>query len=160
MSVDAWEMAADCPSHRSLQGPTTPCCAGNLQKLWIALGNKEQLLSEQQVLKGDRVHALEEQLAQHDTGPSITLGLKDRERLFTLGRDLSRAWDSASASVETRKKIVRLLIAEIVIDVADDTLALVIHWQGGDHTRLNAKRNRVGQNRWVTDTDVVDLDRA
>jgi hypothetical protein len=103
------------------------------------------------------VHALEEQLAQHDTGPSITLGLKDRERLLTLGRDLSRAWDSASASVETRKKIVRLLIAEIVIDVADDTLALVIHWQGGDHTRLNAKRNRVGQNRWVTDTDVVDL---
>jgi hypothetical protein len=103
------------------------------------------------------VHALEEQLAQHDTGPSITLGLKDRERLLALGRDLSRAWDSASASVETRKKIVRLLIAEIVVDVADDTLALVIHWQGGDHTRLNAKRNRVGQNRWVTDTDVVDL---
>jgi hypothetical protein len=93
------------------------------------------------------VHALEEQLAQHDTGPSITLGLKDRERLLALGRDLSRAWDSASASVETRKKIVRLLIAEIVVDVADDTLALVIHWRGGDHTRLSAKRNRVGQNR-------------
>src|SRR3984893_2690349 len=52
------------------------------------------------------------------TQDPITIGLKDRERLLTLGRDLSRAWDSASASVETRKKIVRLLIAEIVIDVA------------------------------------------
>jgi len=41
--------------------------------------------------------------------------------------------------------------------VVADTLALVIHWHGGDHTRLSAKRNRVGQNRWVTDTDVVDL---
>jgi hypothetical protein len=41
--------------------------------------------------------------------------------------------------------------------VVADTLALVIHWQGGDHTRLSAKRNKVGQNRWVTDTDVVDL---
>jgi DNA invertase Pin-like site-specific DNA recombinase len=123
--------------------PDNRLVAGELERCW-----NDRLAT---------VHALEEQLAQHDTGPSITLGLKDRERLLTLGRDLSRAWDSASASVETRKKIVRLLIAEIVIDVADDTLALVIHWQGGDHTRLNAKRNRVGQNRWVTDTDVVDL---
>ncbi len=103
------------------------------------------------------VRALEEQLAQHDTGPAIRLSLEDRERLLALGRDLSRAWDSASANVETRKKIVRLLIAEIVVDVVADTLALVIHWHGGDHTRLSAKRNRVGQNRWVTDTDVVDL---
>jgi excisionase family DNA binding protein len=103
------------------------------------------------------VHALEEQLAQHDTGPAIRLSLEDRERLLALGRDLSRAWDSVSASVETRKKIVRLLIAEIVVDVVGDALALVIHWQGGDHTRLSAKRNRVGQNRWVTDADVVDL---
>ena len=81
----------------------------------------------------------------------------DRERLLALGRDLSRAWDSAGASTETRKKIVRLLIAEIIVDVVGDTLALVIHWQGGDHTRLSAKRNKVGQNRWVTETDVVDL---
>jgi hypothetical protein len=103
------------------------------------------------------VRALEEQLAQHDTGPSITLGLGDRERLLVLGRDLSRAWDSAGASAETRKKIVRLLIAEIIVDVVGDTLAAIVHWQGGDHTRLIAKRNKVGQNRWVTDTDIVDL---
>jgi hypothetical protein len=106
------------------------------------------------------VRALEEQLAQHDIGSPITLSLQDRERLLALGRDLSHAWNSVGASVETRKKIVRLLIAEIVIDVVGDTLALVIHWQGGDHTRLSAKRNKVGQNRWVTDTDVVDLVRV
>jgi excisionase family DNA binding protein len=40
--------------------------------------------------------------------------------------------------------------------VGGDKLVLVIHWQGGDHTRLSAKR-KVGQNRWVTDADVVDL---
>src|SRR5258708_33306333 len=48
----------------------------------------------------------------------------------------------------------------MVVDVVDDKLTLVIHWQGGDHTRLSAKRNKVGQNRWVTDTDVVDLVRV
>jgi DNA invertase Pin-like site-specific DNA recombinase len=103
------------------------------------------------------VHALEEQLTQHDTGPAIALGLEDRERLLALGRDLSRAWDSAAAGVETRKKIVRLLIVEIIVDVISDKLELVIHWHGGDHTRLSSKRNKVGQNHWVTDADVVDL---
>ena len=103
------------------------------------------------------VHALEEQLTQHDTGPAIALGLEDRERLLALGRDLSRAWDSAAAGVETRKKIVRLLIVEIIVDVMSDKLELVIHWHGGDHTRLSSKRNKVGQNHWVTDADVVDL---
>ena len=123
--------------------PDNRLVAGELERRW-----NERLAN---------VRSLEEQLAQHDTGPAITLGFEDRERLLALGRDLSRAWDSAGASVETRKKIVRLLIAEIVVDVVGDKLELVIHWQGGDHTRLSAKRNKVGQNRWVTDADVVDL---
>src|SRR6516162_7424787 len=103
------------------------------------------------------VHALEEQLAQHDTGRAFALNAKDRDRLLALGSDLSRAWDEAGASIETRKKIVRLLIAEIIADVVGDKLELVIHWHGGDRTRLSAKRNRVGQNQWASDADVVDL---
>lgn len=39
-------------------------------------------------------------------------------------------------------------------------LTLIIHWQGGDHTRLTVKKNRPGQTRWTTDVDVVDLVRA
>ena len=75
---------------------------------------------------------------------------------MALGSDLARAWDSPGATAETRKKIIRLLIAEIVVNVSD-TLELVIHWQGGDHTALTVKKNKAGQNRWVTDADVVDL---
>ena len=33
----------------------------------------------------------------------------------------------------------------------------LIHWQGGDHTRLQVKKNKLGQNRWVTNADVTDL---
>ena len=69
----------------------------------------------------------------------------------------STAWDSVGASVETRKKILRLLIQEIVVDVVADKIELVIHWQGGDHTRLGVKKNKAGQNRWATDADVVEL---
>jgi excisionase family DNA binding protein len=85
---------------------------------------------------------------------------EDRERLLTLGADLRLAWNSPSVSVETRKRIIRLLICEIIVDTAGDKLDLIIHWQGGDHTRLEVRKNKTGQNRWATDADVVDLVRV
>jgi excisionase family DNA binding protein len=97
-------------------------------------------------------------LSQSEKTP--TLSAADRARLMTLGRDLAKAWNSSGASVETRKKIIRLLVKEIIVDVVSDTLALVIHWQGGDHTEMKVKKNKVGQTRWTTDAGVVDLARV
>ncbi len=90
--------------------------------------------------------------------PPLTEG--DHARLRTLGRDLAQAWESPSATAETRKKIIRTVISEIIVEVVGDGLALVIPWQGGNHTRLTVKRNRPGQTRWATDDDIVDLVRA
>jgi excisionase family DNA binding protein len=100
---------------------------------------------------------LEDQLAQITAQPVGFIGAEDRERLLTLGADLTLAWNSPSVSIETRKKIIRLLICEIVVDAVEDRLDLIIHWQGGDHTRLQVKKNKLGQNRWVTNADVTDL---
>ena len=120
--------------------------AGDLERRW-----NERL---------ENVRVLEEQLAQRDAQRAIVLSSEDHQRLLAHGADLSRALDSAGASVETRKKILRLLIEEIVVDVVDDKVELVIHWHGGAHTRLSVKKKRVGQNRWATDADVVDLVRS
>jgi hypothetical protein len=79
---------------------------------------------------------------------------------MALGQDLALAWESPGATPETRKKIIRRVISEIIVDVVGNTLDLVIHWQGGDHTRLAVKRNRPGQTRWTTEDSVVDLVRA
>jgi len=106
------------------------------------------------------VRALEEQLTQNDATPAITLCPEDRERLVALGRDLPRAWYSVGASVETRKKIIRLLIEEIVVDVFSDKIELVIHWRGGDHTQLSVKKNKPGQNRWTTEAEVLEFVRV
>jgi excisionase family DNA binding protein len=91
---------------------------------------------------------------------SPALSAEDRARLMVLGKDLSKAWNSPGATIETRKKIIRLLIKEIIVDVADDKLALVIHWQGGDHTEMTVKKNKVGQTRWMVEANVVDLVRV
>jgi hypothetical protein len=50
-----------------------------------------------------------------------------------------------------------LLIEEIIVEVIDDKVELIIHWQGGDHTRLSVKKNKRGQNRWTTDAQVVEF---
>ena len=63
----------------------------------------------------------------------------DRERLMTLGADLERAWNSPGVTPETRKRIVRTLIDEIVVRVEDNALDLVIRWHGGDHSRAQGQ---------------------
>ena len=99
-----------------------------------------------------------ESLNQSKQAPALSA--EDRARLMVLGRDLAKAWNSPGVTIETRKKIIRLLIKEIIVDVADDKLALVIHWQGGDHTEMTVKKNKVGQTRWMVEADVVDLVRV
>ena len=99
-----------------------------------------------------------ENLDQNKQAP--TLSAEDRARLMALGKDLAKAWNSPGATIETRKKIIRLLVKEIIVDVVDDKLALVIHWQGGDHTEMTVKKNKVGQTRWTVEADVVDLVRV
>jgi DNA invertase Pin-like site-specific DNA recombinase len=103
------------------------------------------------------VRAIEEEIARLKTDPKPVLTSADRDRLLLLGEDLARAWNNSDVTNETRKKIVRLLVKEIVVDVSDNTIDLIIHWQGGDHTRLTTKKNRAGQTRWSTDDDVIGL---
>jgi len=103
------------------------------------------------------LRALEEDLAKLDTAAKPGLSTGDRDRLMVLGKDLARAWDSPGVTIETRKKIVRMLIAEIIVDVTDRTITAIIHWHGGDHSRHEVKKNKVGQTRWATGADVIEL---
>lgn len=106
------------------------------------------------------VRNLEAEIGRLDADKEPILTDAERERLMALGRDLVQAWESPGATSETRKKIIRTVISEIIVDIIGDSLALIIHWQGGDHTHLTVKKNRPGQTRWTTDVDVVDLVRA
>lgn len=103
------------------------------------------------------VRTLEDEISRLSTDEKPVLTSSDRDRLLLLGEDLARAWNNPDVTNETRKKIVRLLIKEIVVDTSENTIDLIIHWQGGDHTRLTVKKNRAGQTRWSTDDDVIGL---
>jgi Helix-turn-helix domain len=126
--------------------PANRLVAGELERRW----------NERLAVVQKRERDLEQLCAEVDCLPSDV----DRAHLLALGKDLAQAWNRPSTTPETRKRIIRTVIEEIVVDVGDDTLELVIHWRGGDHTRLSVKKNRIGRTRWSTDADVIDLIRV
>jgi excisionase family DNA binding protein len=103
---------------------------------------------------------IESEIEQLDAGAGQPLSSEDKMRLMSLGEDLDRAWNSPGATPETRKKIIRTVISEIIVDVVGDIIEMVVHWEGGDHTKMSIKKNKVGQTRWCNDADVTDLVRA
>jgi len=87
--------------------------------------------------------------------PSVSMA--ERERLLSLGADLPTAWSHPGATAETRKRILRAVLEEIVATLTEERIELLLHWRGGDHTRLSVPRNRTGQHRYASDTEVRDL---
>src|SRR5260370_23767428 len=81
----------------------------------------------------------------------------ERAELMRLGADLEQAWSHPAATTATRKRIVRAVLNEIVVRIADGYVDLVLHWQGGDHTALRVKKNAVGRHRWTVaeETEIV-----
>lgn len=82
-----------------------------------------------------------------------------RERLTTLGADLQSLWREASTPMELKKRVLRTVINEIVVDVNHESghIEMKIHWAGGVHTPLRVRKNRTGQNGNATDSNVVEL---
>jgi len=123
--------------------PENRLVAGELEQRW-----NERLLA---------LRAIEDERDQLASRSDTALTATQREHLLSLGADIERAWHSCGATPQTRKRIIRTLIEEIIVRIEDDELKLVIRWVGSDHTLLRVRTNRSGQHRWTTGADVVDV---
>jgi hypothetical protein len=101
-----------------------------------------------------RVRALEAQIDQH-VHAQDTIKLPERDQLMELAADLQAVWPEGDARL--KKRIVRTLIEEIVVDVDGEAGAviLVIHWKGGVHTELRLPRRRRGHSSAHTPQQIV-----
>jgi hypothetical protein len=70
---------------------------------------------------------------------------------------LEDLWQQDGADPRLRKRIVRSLIHEVIVDVDNLTseVVLLIHWKGGLHTELRVPRRRRGQNNTHTAPEII-----
>ena len=83
-----------------------------------------------------------------------------RAQLIAMSADIALVWEHPQASTVLKKRLLRTVLEEIVVRVAEQQITMVLHWRGGDHTELEFTKNRTGVHRWATDQDVVELVRA
>jgi hypothetical protein len=100
---------------------------------------------------------LEEQIRSLRNEEPSAVGDDERMALMALAGDLAALWNDAAASIETRKRILRAVLKEIIVTAETGRLHLVLHWQGEDHTRLEVLKNRSGQNRFKSDAATEQL---
>ncbi len=87
------------------------------------------------------------------------LSAQQKEDFLALGDDLPAVWNHPDAPVALKKRILRTVLREIVIDntEAPPEHVLWLHWEGGVHTQLRIPRNGKGKHRHVASRDVIQL---
>ena len=123
--------------------PDNRLVASELERRW-----NERLAAEQQ---------LEDQLTALASDAPQSMSAAERARLLALGQDLPAAWNHPAASDEIKKRILRAVIEEIVVQAENNKLKCMIHWKGGEHTALDVRRGCTGRTRWQTDENTTQL---
>jgi DNA invertase Pin-like site-specific DNA recombinase len=109
----------------------------------------------------ERERQIESRIAQHCASerqePTPTW-----EEFSALAEQLEQLWEDPNTDMRLKKRIVRSLIHEVVVDV--DTVAsevvLIIHWKGGVHTEVRVPRRRRGQSGANTASETIDAVRV
>jgi DNA invertase Pin-like site-specific DNA recombinase len=125
--------------------------AGRAQRQFDAVDPSNRLVAAELERRWNerlaQVASRQTELDALDAQTSSSLTPQQREALLRLGSDLPLAWYDPAAGNEVRKRILRSVIEEIIVRVAEDEIQLVIHWRGGDHTALRVPKNRRGRHR-------------
>jgi len=103
-----------------------------------------------------KVRDCEAGIASHS---QCTPVLPDKEAFVGLARDLESAWNAPGVEMRTRQRLVRALIEEIVVDVDDATreVVMVIHWRGGQHSELRARKPQTGEHTKSNPVEVEEI---
>lgn len=124
--------------------PENRLVCGELEKRW------EQAL---------RVEKEAEQAWEEARRRTEQLSQQDRARLAALAEDLPYVWAHEATSVELKKRLIRCALTSITAENVEDPprIKLLLHWAGGVHTSVFAKRNRTGEHSRCTDREIIDL---
>jgi len=125
---------------------TNRLVAAELERRWnVALRVQTDLEEELDALRKSRPQCINEE---------------QRRALLALGADLRRLWEHPQSPPEHKKSILRTVLSEIIVTAAESEVQLLLHWKGGDHTQLRSEKVRIGQHRFITNRNTVELIRG
>ena len=109
-----------------------------------------------------RVREVEAQIAAASSASATGSHGPQREEFAELAADLEAVWNDEQTDARLKKRILRSLIRDIVVDVdaAAAEVVAVIHWKGGVHTELRLPRRRRGQNTTHTSNEAIEAVRV
>jgi DNA invertase Pin-like site-specific DNA recombinase len=123
--------------------PSNRLVAAELERRWNrALVAEDELETEIAALEDGREHPITD---------------AQKRELLDFARDIQRLWDDPRSSPEYKKRLLRIALKEITATCEAETIRLVLHWQGGDHTQVEFPKIRTGQHRYATGHDLVEL---
>jgi len=103
-----------------------------------------------------RAAEVEDRIQQHHAHHTSHEQIQAQE-FATLANDLESVWNNPDADIRLKKRIVRELIQDVIVDIDNEAsdVVVVIHWAGGVHTELRVPRRRRGK---ATATDVKAIE--
>lgn len=105
-----------------------------------------------------RVADIEQRLRQSPV-PNAALVQRNLEGLAL---DLQAAWDAPGTTMRTKQRLVKALIEEILVDIDEEAsqIVLTIHWKGGQHSQVRARKPRTGEHRRRAPEEALDIIRS
>lgn len=91
--------------------------------------------------------AIEREYQETRRARKLVLSEPDKKAILALARDLARVWNAPTTTMAERKRLLRLLIQDVVltpVDVPQRTTRIQILWQTGATTELVAPRPKAG----------------
>jgi DNA invertase Pin-like site-specific DNA recombinase len=136
-------------AHRQYEAidPENRLVARELERRWNAALQEKQ--------------AIELRIAE-ESGAAAPNNVGTFDEFQTLANDLESVWSDKSTDERTKKRLLRALIREIVVDVDEQNseVILLIHWSGGIHTPLRLPRRRRGHKSSQIPKDVIEAVRS
>lgn len=100
---------------------------------------------------------LEAELVTLQQGRESPLSDAQKREILSFSRDLPRLWDDPQSLPEHKKRLLRIALKEISATCQGETIRLILHWQGGDHTQVEFQKIRTGRHRYITDDDLLEI---